>query len=592
MQSPSTYTGKCSYHPHSDINTSHNLRNSVIYTELSSASLSIAFPDTRITEFNYNSTIPDLHYTKVYLPNTTLIGYKNGLLFTTEGHAYACVHFDPSDSCIFDLAGLNTLDPKSHVLHVNNAEVTRPSATTTSMTNPFTSSNNTAQSITMDPQPTTTGSPYDLSPPSSTSQHVTTISSVSCLFMLLDPTTSYHVTTAQPVSQLDEKETLTILAFLLWERRAMLEHLNTFGSAPTNNHIATDEKNTDEYTKVEWLFLNQVLGYCQRKKELQKRISIPEKLCQGEFLEGLGMEGQVSLCLPILESLFVHASRTWPNFLFKMFARKDPRLFFYDEHNYLQLPNPETSSEDDMLLLEHDSTASSDIDWTYPLTPPPLPSLEVPQPTIQPLSNIPEEPELMPLKLPLRQFEDLQVNSDNRWGERDELAEDPNSNIFADVEMQIVDTPTHLTSVATPSVTVFEANSIYGEDDVPLLRLDGDHHQSPTKEDELEDEPNMLKYRKVTRPGIEPRTFWTYTRYSNQLSYLALEFNQLILYLCNCQPKDTYSTRHIQCHSLHARSTLWPWHDQISQSGNHVTDYIIQFQQNNERICRESQLAL
>ena len=67
---------------------------------------------------------------------------------------------------------------------------------------------------------------------------------------------------------------------------------------------------------------------------------------------------------------------------------------------------------------------------------------------------------------------------------------------------------------------------------------------------------NLLKYRKVTRPGIEPRTFWTYTRCSNQLSYLALVFNQLILYLCNCQPKDIYSARHIQCHSLHARSTL------------------------------------
>ena len=95
----------------------------------------------------------------------------------------------------------------------------------------------------------------------------------------------------------------------------------------------------------------------------------------------------------------------------------------------------------------------------------------------------------------------------------------------------------------------------------------------------------MLKYRKVTRPGIEPRTFWTYTRCSNQLSYLALEFNQLILYLCNCQPKDTYSARHIQSHSLHARSTLWPWHDQISQSGNHVTDYIIQFQQKKASMC-------
>ena len=82
----------------------------------------------------------------------------------------------------------------------------------------------------------------------------------------------------------------------------------------------------------------------------------------------------------------------------------------------------------------------------------------------------------------------------------------------------------------------------------------------------------------LTKLGIEPRIFWTYTRCSNQLSYLALEFNQFILYLYNYQSKDTYSARHIQCHSLHARSTLWPWHDQISQSGNHVTDYIIQFQ--------------
>ena len=60
-------------------------------------------------------------------------------------------------------------------------------------------------------------------------------------------------------------------------------------------------------------------------------------------------------------------------------------------------------------------------------------------------------------------------------------------------------------------------------------------------------QPNnpMLIYRKVTRPGIEPRTFWTYTRCSNQLSYSALEFNRPILYLCNCQSQDTYSARHI-----------------------------------------------
>jgi hypothetical protein len=30
---------------------------------------------------------------------------------------------------------------------------------------------------------------------------------------------------------------------------------------------------------------------------------------------------------------------------------------------------------------------------------------------------------------------------------------------------------------------------------------------------------NNIKLVKVTRPGIEPRTFWTYTKCSNQLSY-------------------------------------------------------------------------
>ena len=55
----------------------------------------------------------------------------------------------------------------------------------------------------------------------------------------------------------------------------------------------------------------------------------------------------------------------------------------------------------------------------------------------------------------------------------------------------------------------------------------------------------LLKYKKVTRLGIEPRTFWTYTRCSNQLSYLALEFNLYCIYV-TANPKthivpDTYS---------------------------------------------------
>jgi hypothetical protein len=503
MQSPSAAEQRAS-HPHADINTSHNLRNSVIHAELSSASLSITSPDARITEFNYNSTIPDSYYAKVYLPNATLTGYKDGSLRTTEGHAFACVHFDPRDPRIFDLAGLNAPDPEGHVPRVNNAEATRPSATATSTTNPFTSSDHTARSTIADPQPTTTGSPRGSGSTTATSQHATTTSPVSRSFALLDaPATSYHITVAQPASRPDGDEAPTVPAFLLREGKAMLENPITFGSTPTNDHIAADEENTDAYTKVEWLFLNQVLGYCQGKEELRKGISIPEELCQGEFLEGLGMEGRVSLRLPMLESLFVRASRTWPDSLFKMFARKCPRPSVYDNRGYLQLPTPETSSEDDMPSLEHSSAASSDIDWTYPPTPPPLPSLEAPRVAVRPPPDVPEEPELTPLELPLRQFEDLQVDSDNGPGERDEAGED-NSNVPGDVEMENIDDPTHPTPADVPPVTVLEDDSIYGEDDVPPPKLSGGHDLSPTEEeDELtQDEPDEEGIRRESQPAL------------------------------------------------------------------------------------------
>ena len=83
----------------------------------------------------------------------------------------------------------------------------------------------------------------------------------------------------------------------------------------------------------------------------------------------------------------------------------------------------------------------------------------------------------------------------------------------------------------------------------------------------------MLKYKKVTKLKIEPRIFWTYTRCSNQLSYLALEFNRPILYLCNCQSQDTYSA------IPYMSDQPYDW-DMIksSQSENHVTNYIIQIQ--------------
>jgi len=527
MQNPSADTEQHPTHPHADINTSHNLRNPVIHAELNSALLSITSPDARIMEFGYNLAIPDSYFAKIYLPTAMLTGYQNGDLRTAVGHAFACVHFDPRDRRIFDLAALNVPDPEGHMPSINNAEATRPSATATPMTNPLTTNHNTARSTTVEPRPTTTGPPRGSGPLSTTSRHVTTTLPVSRSFALLNTTaTSYHITAVQPASQPDGSDTPTVPAFLLQEGKAMLENPITFGSAPTNDHITADEENTDEYTKMEWLFLNQVLGYCQGKEKLQNGISIPEELFQGEFLEGLGMEGQVSLRLPILESLFVRASRTWPDSLFKMFARKDPRPSFYDEHGYLQLPTPKSSSEDDIPSLEHDSTVSSDIDWTYPPTPPPLPSLKVPEPTVQPLSDIPEEPELTELDLPLQQFEDLQVNADNERREKNELGKELDSNIPGDVEMQTIDKLTHPASTDIPPVTVLEADSIYGDDDIPHPGQIRDCSPSPIEEeDELnQDEPTeeslccesqLALQREINRTILEeepPRSY--YQQYS------------------------------------------------------------------------------
>jgi len=285
MQNPSAASQKLHYHPHLDINTSHTIRNPVTQAELTLASLSIISPLTRITEFNYNPEIPVSYYTNVYLPNATLTGYKNGTLVTMEAHTFACVHFNHADHQILELASLNAPDPEGHVSCINNAQMTRPSTPVPSTTNLFTTNNHLARSTTADPRLMTTGPTHCLCPSTATLQHGTTAPPVSCSLMLLDATaTSYHITAAQPASQPDEDEELTptVPAFLLWEEKAMLENTITFGSTPVNDHIAADNANMDEYTPVKWTFLNQVLGYCQGKEELQKGISIPEELCQGE----------------------------------------------------------------------------------------------------------------------------------------------------------------------------------------------------------------------------------------------------------------------------------------------------------------------
>ena len=125
---------------------------------------------------------------------------------------------------------------------------------------------------------------------------------------------------------------------------------------------------------------------------------IPGELCAGQYLEVLGEEWQVSHQFPMIESLFSCAARTWPTSIFCLFTLFTPTPYnkrgIYAQQNKPQLPTPDSSTDnDDMPSLGHNSDSSSldpnisspdtsDIDWAYPPTPPPLSMFEIPQITI------------------------------------------------------------------------------------------------------------------------------------------------------------------------------------------------------------------
>ena len=144
-------------------------------------------------------------------------------------------------------------------------------------------------------------------------------------------------------------------------------------------------------------------------------------------------------------------------------------------------PTPETSTDDDLPSLDNDiassdPTSSTDItlddEWAYPPMPPPLPSLEVPQITIQPLPVVSEnlELELPALELPLRQFEDLQVNSSNVSESGKEAAGDQLCNVPGDVEMVSAELDTYLLS--TDTTTCDNINSNHGSEENPIPHIE------------------------------------------------------------------------------------------------------------------------
>jgi len=98
MQQPPDTAEQHFFHPHAPINFSQHLRNPVIHEELSPATLTITSNHARITEFCYNDNLSDPYYAKVYLPNATLIGFKNGQPKATPMPVFTSIPLTPAFS--------------------------------------------------------------------------------------------------------------------------------------------------------------------------------------------------------------------------------------------------------------------------------------------------------------------------------------------------------------------------------------------------------------------------------------------------------------------------------------------------------------
>ena len=192
--------------------------------------------------------------------------------------------------------------------------------------------------------------------------------------------------------------------------------------------------------------------------------------------------------------MFSCAARTWPTSIFKTFA---PAQFVqvFDDHSK-QLLTPESSTDDDDIpsldtdISSSDPNSSTEVTlddkWAYPPTPPPLPSLEIPQIAIQTLTSVPEdlELELPALDLPLQQFEDLQVDSNHTSKSGLEVAEKQPSNVQGDVEMKSTEAETHPPSTE-PSILLGNGENIraHYSTSLPPTETIGDT-ELPTEDDE------------------------------------------------------------------------------------------------------------
>ena len=204
-------------------------------------------------------------------------------------------------------------------------------------------------------------------------------------------------------------------ALFFRDRNSGLSNPLLFGSTPAEHEDLTARDDSRQYTPAEWLFLTEIVRYFKGAEDLRRGLVIPDEFWLGEYLEGIGSDGQVSLRLPALESLFVRASRTWPTSVFKTFSPNitapTPALSCHDVRGNLEAPTP-SSTVDDV-----DELSSTDEEWMYPPTPPRLPTIELPLRQLEDLRvqipACPTQDDSDALKLPLSALIDVDETSED-----------------------------------------------------------------------------------------------------------------------------------------------------------------------------------
>ena len=255
-------------HPHVDIGSSHILRNPLINAELRPMSLTITSPNARITEFSHNPNILDPFFTKIYLPYSTLTGYRNGHIQTAEGRAYLCLHFNGNDPRVFSLASFNAPD-FGHDHDSAGPAAQPPAQAAATQSHVTSSSHHLAQ-----PSPQRVNS----RPPPATSSHGPTVPQASTFHAIIDPFTPDDLP-ARPGRPLLLTHTPPARAPALFfqNRSTGLSNPILFGSTPTDQDDLPENDESRQYTPAEWIFLTDVVRYFKGAEDLRHGLVIPNE---------------------------------------------------------------------------------------------------------------------------------------------------------------------------------------------------------------------------------------------------------------------------------------------------------------------------